>query len=143
MQKDKAPSPDSFTTNFFHFCWRFLKSKVYDLVEKSHQNNWVLPARIATFLTLITNEENDTTPGKFHPISLCNAIYKIISKVIVNRLKPLLPILISPEKIGYVQGRKILDGIILSNEVTHSLKIVKSPGMLLKLDLSKAFDKLN
>ena len=74
---------------------------------------------------------------------LCNVIYKLISKVIANRLKPLLPLLISPEQIGYVEGHQILDGIILSHEIIHSLKILKKPGMLLKLDLSKYFDKLS
>ena len=60
-----------------------------------------------------------------------------------NRLKPLLPLLISPEQSGYVEGRQILDGIILAHEVVHSLKSTKNPGMILKLDLSKAFDKLS
>ena len=60
-----------------------------------------------------------------------------------NRLKPLLPLLISLEQSTYVEGRQILDGIILSHEVVHSLKTSKTPSMILKLDLSKAFDKLS
>ena len=60
-----------------------------------------------------------------------------------NRLKPLLPLLISPEQSDYVEGRQILHGIILAHEVVHSLKTSKTPGMILKLDLSKAFDKLS
>ena len=72
---------------------------------------------------------------------MCNVVYKIITKVISNRLKTLLHFLISPEQTGYVEGRQILDGIILAHEVTHSLKIMKNPRMLIKLDLSKAFDK--
>jgi len=64
-------------------------------------------------------------------------------KVIANRLKPLLPLLISSEQSSYVEGRQILDGIILTHEVIHSLKHHKQAGMILKLDLSKAFDKLS
>ena len=60
-----------------------------------------------------------------------------------NRLKPLLPLLISLEQLGYVEGRQILDGIIISHEVVHSLKTSKISGMILKLDLSKAFDKIS
>eukprot|EP00253_Pinus_taeda_P033499 PITA_33499 len=67
----------------------------------------------------------------------------MISKVIANRLKPFLPMLISLEQSGYVEGRQILDGIILSHEIIHSLKHSKQVGMILKLDLSKDFDKLN
>lgn len=87
--------------------------------------------------------EESNTPKKYRPIALCNVIYKLISKVVANRLKPLLPLPISPEQKRYVEERQILDGIILSHEVNHSLKILKKPGMILKLDLSKAFDKLS
>jgi hypothetical protein len=59
---------------------------------------------------------------KFHPISLCNVIYKIITKVIANRLKPILHSIISPEQGGFVEGRQILDGIIVAHETIHSLK---------------------
>ena len=71
----------------------------------------------------------------------CNL--KIITKTIDNKLKPLLPTLISKEKSGYVEGRKILDDIILSHEIIPSLKATKKVGMLIKLDLSKSFNKLN
>eukprot|EP00253_Pinus_taeda_P003782 PITA_03782 len=83
---------------------------------------------------------------KFHctnPIALCNIIYKIVSKVIASRLKPLLPLIISPEQSGYVEGRQITNGIILTHEIIHSLKQSKKPGMLLKIDLSKAFDSIS
>jgi hypothetical protein len=70
-------------------------------------------------------------------------IYKIISKVIALRLKQILPFIISKEKSGYVEGRKIMDSVILVHEVIHSLKITCTPSMLLKLDLSKDFDKLS
>ena len=96
-----------------------------------------------THLALIPKEIGASHPGKFKPISLYNVIYKIISKVLANRLKPLLPLLISPEQSGYVEGCQILDGIILAHEVVHSLKTTKTPGMILKLDLSKAFDKMS
>jgi hypothetical protein len=60
-----------------------------------------------------------------------------------NRLKPLLRTIISNEQSGYVEGRQIMDSVILANEVIHSLKMRKIPGMLIKLDLSKDFDRLS
>ena len=60
----------------------------------------------------------------------------------VNRLKPILPTLISPQ-IGFVQGRQILDGIVTTQEAIHSLKSLKSKGMMIKLNLSKAYDHLS
>ena len=63
--------------------------------------------------------------------------------MVVNRLIPLFPLLISLEQSGYVEGRQILDGIILTHEVFHSLKTSKTLGIILKLELSKSFDKLS
>jgi len=74
---------------------------------------------------------------------LCNFIYKVIFKIIANRLNPILIKLISPEQGGYVEGKKISDGIILAHETIHSLKSAKLHGMTIKLDMSKAYDRLN
>jgi hypothetical protein len=63
--------------------------------------------------------------------------------VIATRLKPILPFVISKEQAGYVEGRQIMDSVILSHEVIHSLKMTKIPGMLIKLDLSKSFDRVS
>eukprot|EP00253_Pinus_taeda_P018273 PITA_18273 len=71
------------------------------------------------------------------------AILKIISKVIANRLKPLLPTLVSGEQSGYVEGRQILNNIIQAHEVVHSLLSNRKAGIVMQLDLAKAYDKLN
>jgi len=70
-------------------------------------------------------------------------VYKIISKVVANRLKPLLPALVLGEQSGYVEGRKILNNIIQAHEVAHSLTSKKKAGMIMQLDIAKAYDKLN
>ena len=95
------------------------------------------------FLTLIPKNEGADSPNKFCPISLCNVIYKIITKVIANQLKPIIPSLISPEQSGFMEGCQISDGISLVHEILHSIKIKKMSGMLVELDIAKAYDKLN
>jgi len=142
LKDGKAPGPDGFTANFFHAFWELIKTEVWELVDESRSMHWVLPSLNTTFIVLVPKVEESKTPDKYRPIALCNVIYKIISKVVANKLKPLLHLLILPEQTGYVEGHQILDGIILSHEVIHSLKILKKPSMILKLDLSKAFDKL-
>jgi hypothetical protein len=143
MPPGKAPGPDGFTTDFFHHCWDIIGHDVWEVVEESRTSKKVLQAFNATFLALIPKEERVTNPRQFRPIALCNVIYKVITKVIANRLKPILPFIISKEQSGYVEGRQIMDSVILANEVVSSLKTTKTPGMLIKLDLSKAFDRAN
>eukprot|EP00253_Pinus_taeda_P011111 PITA_11111 len=143
LKEGKAPGSDGFTTTFFLSFRELIKDEVWQVVEESRTLHWLLPSLNSTFIALIPKEERTNTPDKFRPIALCNVIYKVIFKVIANRLKPLLPLLISPKQSGYVEGRQILDGIILTHEIIHSLKHSKQTGMILKLDLSKAFDKLS
>lgn len=111
-------------------------------MQESRTSRQVLSALNATFLTLIPKEERVTHPKQFRPIALCNVIYKIITKVIALRLKPILPFIISKDQSGYVEGRQILDNVILVHEVIHLLKTTRIPGMFIKLDLSKDFDCL-
>ena len=115
---------------------------IKEVVEESRRHCKVYPALNATFLTLIHKQENVDRPVGFRPIALCNVIYKILTTIMVNRLKPLLPLLISLEQ-SFVTGRQILDGIVTAQEAIHSLKSIKTKGMLKKIDLAKAYDRIN
>ena len=128
MQMDKGTTlgPDGFTVDFFRQFWDMVKEEVWEIVEDSRCSRRILKAFNATFLTLIPKEQGANTSEKFRPISLCNVILKVITKVLANRLKPLLPILISPEQTCFVEGRQILDGIIFAHEMIHSLKKKKT-----------------
>ena len=110
------------TSNFFHFFWDMIKDEIWEIVEESRRKQGVLKAFKMNFLSLIMKGEGADSPGKFRPIALCNVIYKIISKVIMKWLKPILLSLISLEQSGFIEGRHILDGIIVVHETIHSLK---------------------
>lgn len=98
METGKAPGPDGFTVDFFQHYWGLVKEEVWEIVEASQRSGRFLKVFNMTFLTLILKEQGADTPDKFCPISLCNVILKIITKVLENRLKPLLTKLISPKK---------------------------------------------
>ena len=112
-------------------------------MEESRWTGNIQRAFNATFLSLIPKEHGADTPGNFRPISLCNVVLKIIMKVIANHLKPLMPGLVSQEQSVFLEGRQILDGIILTQEMIHSLKQTKIQGTLIKVDLAKAYDKVS
>eukprot|EP00253_Pinus_taeda_P014111 PITA_14111 len=115
LKSGKAPGPDGFTSDFFHHFWDLIQIEVWQLVEEYRALRWMYPGLNATFLALIPKSAEANKPEKYRPIAFCNITYKIVSKVIANRLKPLLPLLISPEQSGYVEGRQITDGIILTH----------------------------
>eukprot|EP00253_Pinus_taeda_P017896 PITA_17896 len=139
MQNGKASGPDGFNVDFFKACWDTVKQDILEVVEDLRQHKKVMKALNVTFIDLIPKKENSITPDGFRPIALCNVVYKIISKVIANRLKPLLPSLISEEQTGYVEGRHILNKIIQAHEVVHSLKSNKQAGGFMALVTSTSF----
>eukprot|EP00253_Pinus_taeda_P007926 PITA_07926 len=143
MKKGKAPGPDGFTAEFYQAGWQFLGQDILEVVEESWVKNIMWSGMNATFLTIIPKSNNSEEAQGFRPIALCNVIYKIIATLIAKRLKPLLPSIISPEQTGFVEGRQILDGLVVAQEMIHSLSQEKRKGMMIKLDLSKAYDRLN
>lgn len=104
MKNGKAPGLDGFNVDFFKACWKTVKHDILEVVEDLRRPKKVLRAFNVSFIALIPKKENSRNPNGFRPIALCNVVYKIISKVIANRLKPLLPALILEEKIRYVEG---------------------------------------
>jgi len=114
MASDKAPGLDGFTIEFFKACWHIIKDDLINLIKNFHRTKRILPTINATFLTLIPKYDHADSPDKFRPIALCNVIYKILSKLMATRLKPILPSIISHEQSGYVEGRQITDSIILN-----------------------------
>eukprot|EP00253_Pinus_taeda_P023359 PITA_23359 len=143
MPSDKALGPDGFTINFYKACWNIVKQDIWEIVEDSRRSKTILKSLNSNFIALVPKVEEANTPEKFRPIALCNVIYKIISKVMANRLKVILLGIISQEQSGYVEGRQILDNILLAQEMIHSLHSRKEAGMLMQLDLSKAYDKVS
>ena len=101
------------------------------------------PSLNSIFLTLIPKKEKPSSFVDFRFISLCNLLYKLISKVIVVRLKPFLDSHISIEQFGFLKNRQIVEPIGIVQEALHSVKTKNSCAFILKLDLVKAFDRVN
>ena len=95
MPNGNAPGPYGFIVELFKAYWDVVKYDIYGVVEDSRHSASILKALNATMITLIPKENEVRTPDLYRPIALCNVVYNIISKVIANRLKPLLPTLIS------------------------------------------------
>ena len=113
------------------------------MVESSRIMGSVAPSLNSTFLSLIPKVGYPVTFANFHPISLCNLCYKLISKVAALRLKPFLDSSISPQQFGFLKNHQILEPVAITQEVLHSVKTKKRCALILKLNLTKAFDRVN
>ena len=105
----------------------------------------MLPEINYTHIVLIPKVKSLEKMSNFRPISLYNVIYKIISKVLASRLKLILPQLISPTQSAFVLGRLIIDNVLVAYETLHAMhgqKKGKKGALALKLDISKAYDKV-
>ncbi|KAL4281807.1 hypothetical protein GQ457_03G016970 [Hibiscus cannabinus] len=98
-----------------------------------------------TIIVLIPKVDKPTSMRQLRPISLCTVIYKTVSKVLVNRMKSVLPNCISSTQAAFVQGRAITDNILVAHELVHTLHTLvsrSSQGAVFKLDMEKAFDRV-
>lgn len=140
---NKAPSPNDFPMFFFQDFWDIVGKDVSNGVKEFFVARRLLKEINGTFIALIPQIQGADFMEKFRPISLCNSFYKIISKVLTTRIPTVLPSLINHQQNGFVPGRKILDSIITIPENIHSLVRAKKQGLILKLDLSKAYDRVD
>jgi hypothetical protein len=104
---DKSPGPDGWTVEFFKDFFDIVGEDLLEMVEESRKKGFISGALNSTFITLIPKVNKPHLFGDFHLISLCNLCYKIISKVIADRIKPFLSRSLSEEQLGFLQGRQI------------------------------------
>ena len=96
-----------------------------------------------SFIALIPKIINPQTFNDYRPISLIGCVYKIVSKILANRLARVLPHLIDKRQTTFLKGRRILHGVLIANEVIAEAKSKKNPCMIFKVDFEKAYDSVS
>lgn len=115
----KAPGPDGFQGTFYQTYWEVVSSVVSNSTREFMKSGSLLHSMNKTHIVLIPKVANPDQIGQFRPISLCNFSYKVLSKVLANRLRVILPALISFNQAAFVQDRQIQDNIVVAHEVFH------------------------
>ncbi|KAL0012862.1 hypothetical protein SO802_007970 [Lithocarpus litseifolius] len=144
MKPYKAPGVDGLHAGFFQRFWLLVGDSVKKEVREIFERKEMPEFLNQTLIVLIPKQLGPEVVGHYRPISLCNTVYKIVSKILVHRLRPLLPSIISPMQAAFLEGRRSADNVIIAQELIYSLKgrRGKDGFMIIKIDLEKAYDRL-
>lgn len=143
LNPNKSPGPDGFTSAFFKAAWPIVGSEVLESIKNFFWTGFLPSATNATILSLVPKKPGSTAISDFRPISCCNTTYKAISKLLVSRLKVILPQVILPNQTAFVKGRLLIENTLLASEIVHGYHKEGGPKRItIKVDIAKAFDSI-
>ena len=143
MPSNKSPGPDGYTPEFFKAAWPIIGEDVVVSVQSFFLKGFLPKGINSTILTLIPKKENAKEMKDYRPISCCIVLYKVISKLLANRLKGILPQFISNNQSAFVKDRLLMENLLLVTKLVkdyHKSEISSRSAM--KIDISKAFDSV-
>ncbi|KAK1320825.1 hypothetical protein QJS10_CPA03g01353 [Acorus calamus] len=143
IEGDKAPGPDGFGARFYQEFWSLVKEDILAMFSDFFSGDQGLGCLNATFFTLIPKKVGAVEVGDFRPISLVNGSYKLIAKVLANRLKIVIASMIEENQTAFIPGRLLQDGFMVTQERISAVHRDKRSGIVIKLDFSKAYDNVD
>ncbi|GKV04880.1 hypothetical protein SLEP1_g16977 [Rubroshorea leprosula] len=138
----KAPGPDGFNFKFIREMWDTIKDDMMGYVEDFHNNGKLVRGANSSFIVLIPKVMNPQKIEEFRPISLIGVMYKVIAKLLANRIGSVLDGIIGENQMAFIKGRQMVDSIVIANETIDEAKRKKKASFLFKIDFEKAYDKV-
>ncbi|GLT33516.1 hypothetical protein SLA2020_080980 [Shorea laevis] len=136
----KAPGSDGFNFNFIKFAWSTMKDDFVNFLLEFHRHGRLVKGLNSSFLALIPKKLNPVQFREYRPISLIGCLYKLLAKVLANRLKKVMADIISDSQSVFVGGRQLVDSVLILNEVVDEVKRRKHESFIFKADFEKAYD---
>ena len=144
LPSDKAPGPHGYTGRFYKMCWNIIKPDVLAALAAVQSGNFRnLQLLNTALLTLLPKKEDAVLVKDFRPISLIHSFAKLVTKLVANRLASKLNEMVAANQSAFIKGRCIHDNFVLVQQTAKFLHQQKQPRILLKLDISKAFDSVS
>jgi len=144
MKNDKSPGTDGFSAEFFKFFWRELNAFLLRSINEAYETNSMSISQTQGIITMLPKQDK---PKQFlknlRPISLLNVVYKLASGTIANRIKKVLPHLISEDQNGFMAGRYIGENTRVIFDILEYCETFQIPGLLMQIDFEKAFDSVD
>ena len=118
----ESPGPYGFNFSFIKFCWDCLKEDVVSAINNFMVNGRWPRGTNASFICLIPKNDNLQQLSDYKPISLVGCVYKIVLKILSIRLKKVISKVIDIRKSAFLEGKGILDSILVANEIIEEMK---------------------
>jgi len=139
----KSPGPDGITFGFIKEFWQELKDDFMRFVGEFHRNGRLTKWVNATFIALIPKINSPQRLNDFRPISLVGCMYKVLAKILANRLRAVIGSVVLDSQSAFVKGNQILDGILVVNEAVDEVRRMNKEMLLFKVDFEKAYDSVD
>lgn len=145
LGRHKVPGPDGIPTTFYQTFWPVVGDYVVAFVKGIFELGIVLEQMNGSLICLIPKQTHPETISQFRPIYLGNVITKVISKVIANRLKPLMGDLVGQAQAGFIPGRQTSDNVVMAQELLYTIRHRKGRKghMIVKVDFEKVYDRID
>lgn len=143
MPSNRTPGPDGFPVEFFKGAWPIIGAEVLASVKDFFQHSFMPTSLNATSLILLAKRPGANSIQEYRPIACLNTQYKLVTRLLSNRLKTTLPGLILPNQTAFVADRLLVENVLLASELVQGYhKITEAPKITLKVDIAKAFDSV-
>lgn len=142
----KSSGPYGFNLSFYQSYWHIVRDEVISVVQNFLNGGLFDSCINFTYIVFIPKIKDHVNASNFRPISLCNVIYKLVSKVLANCLKKILHVIISKNQSVFLPSQVITDNKIIAYKALHSIKTRQKDqkgSIVIKLNISKAYDKWN
>ncbi|CAI5976625.1 unnamed protein product [Closterium sp. NIES-65] len=143
LPKGKAPGLDGLPKEIFEENWDLLGPHFFAFT-KDFEKSATLPSSLTTAVTILLHKKGDKARlENYRPITLLSAAYKIVAKVLANRIKKVLPLVISEHQFGFIPGRKLADAVDVVADVIDAAASGREDWYLLLVDFQKAYDSIS
>nr|GEX62448.1 cysteine-rich receptor-like protein kinase [Tanacetum cinerariifolium] len=139
----KASGPDGFNFNFIKTFWEIIKVDFWNCIRHFESTGELANGCNLSFIVLIPKKLDPIGFSDYRPISLIGCVYKVISKLLASRLASVIGSIIGPNQSAFINGRQILDGCLIANEIIRIARMEDHKLLLFKVDFEKDFDSVN